>query len=175
MSKRTYLLISILAACALLVINDRLDGTNDSALAQDVQRRQTLPAQSRPVIDPADADQSLDVLEPLASRANFRPPTGNAFPAVVPPPLIEAALAVAPVARATAPSLPFKLIGKKKDGEVWEVYLSEGDTTHIVRLGDTVNEAYKVRSIDPPTMVLSYLPLDQDQSMNIGPAPEGPN
>ncbi|WP_382174774.1 hypothetical protein [Hydrogenophaga luteola] len=69
-----------------------------------------------------------------------------------------------------APPLPFSFLGKKAEGGAWEVYLARGDLSYIVREGTTFAEVYRVESIRPPEMTLTYLPLEQTQVMNIGAA-----
>lgn len=90
----------------------------------------------------------------LFSTRNWNPPP--------PPP--------APVAEAApvAPPLPFAFLGKKLEGEVWEVYLSRGEQTFIAREGQTLDGTYRVDKIAPPTLALTYLPLGQSQSLPIG-------
>ena len=70
----------------------------------------------------------------------------------------------------TAPALDYTYIGKKLDDAKWEVYLSKGEQTFIVREKTTVEDVYRVESIKPPMLTLTYLPLNQMQTMNIGGA-----
>lgn len=81
------------------------------------------------------------------------------------PPPTQASIAVAaPV----APPLSFAFLGKKLEGEVWEVYLSRDEQTFIAREGQTLDGAYRVDKISPPTLALTYLPLGQPQTLMIG-------
>jgi hypothetical protein len=69
----------------------------------------------------------------------------------------------------TAPPLPFKFIGKLVGDGVWEVYLARGDRTYVVRdKGFVIDGTYRVESIAPPVLTLTYLPLNQVQQLNIG-------
>jgi hypothetical protein len=69
----------------------------------------------------------------------------------------------------TAPPLPFTFIGKSVGDGAWEVYLARGDRTYIVReKGDVIDGTYRVESIMPPVLTLTYLPLNQIQQLNIG-------
>ena len=72
------------------------------------------------------------------------------------------------VAAPVAPPLPFVYLGKKIEGEVWEVYLSRAEQTFIARVGQTLDATYRVDSIAPPSLVLTYLPLGQSQTLPIG-------
>lgn len=81
-----------------------------------------------------------------------------------PPPARSSSAAVIPV----APPLPFTYLGKKEEAGVWEVYLSQGERTFVVKTGQNLDVQYRVDKIDPPHMQLTYLPLGQAQSLVIG-------
>ncbi|WP_371764712.1 hypothetical protein [Massilia sp.] len=69
----------------------------------------------------------------------------------------------------TAPPLPFTFIGKSVGDGAWEVYLARGDRTYVVRdKGAVIDGTYRVESIAPPVLTLTYLPLNQVQQLNIG-------
>lgn len=85
------------------------------------------------------------------------------------PPPPPAATPVAP-APPVAPALPFSYIGKRRADKGWEVFLSKGDSTFIVREGQTFAETYRVESIQPPQMTLTYMPLSQTQTISVGEA-----
>lgn len=83
-----------------------------------------------------------------------------------PPPPSVAALAPPPP---SAPPLPFTFIGKSVGGGAWEIYLSRGERTYVVRdKGAVLDGTYRVESIAPPVLTLTYLPLNQQQQLNIG-------
>ena len=84
------------------------------------------------------------------------PPPPPPHPAPPPPP-------------PTAPPLPFTFIGKSVGDGAWEVYLARGDRTYVVReKGAVIDGTYRVESIAPPVLTLTYLPLNQVQQLNIG-------
>jgi hypothetical protein len=68
------------------------------------------------------------------------------------------------------PSLPFTYLGKRGADGNWEVYLTRGDETLIVRDQMVIDGSYRVDAIKPPTMTLVYLPLKLVQTMDIGSA-----
>lgn len=68
----------------------------------------------------------------------------------------------------TAPPLPFTYLGKKVEDGMWEVYLSRGEQTFIVRVQTVIDGIYRADSIKPPTLSLTYLPLNQVQTLAIG-------
>jgi hypothetical protein len=66
-----------------------------------------------------------------------------------------------------APPLPFKYLGKAKETDQWQVFLSKGDVTLMVKEEDVIDSLYRVQSITPPSMTLLYLPLSETQSLTI--------
>jgi hypothetical protein len=64
-----------------------------------------------------------------------------------------------------APPVPFVYLGKKLEGGQWEVYLGRGEEVLIVREGMALDGTYQVKSINPPTLTLLYLPLKQSQTI----------
>lgn len=100
-----------------------------------------------------------DEATPTGSRDLFAIRNWNPPPPPTPP---------APPAPPTAPPMPFLYVGKKQDGQGWEVYLVRGDQTFIAREGQTIEGQYKVERIAPPVLTLTYLPLRQAQSVAIG-------
>jgi hypothetical protein len=67
-----------------------------------------------------------------------------------------------------APPLPFSYIGKAAADGAWEVFLSRADKIYVVRTKAVIDGTYRVESIAPPLMTLTYLPLNQVQQINIG-------
>jgi hypothetical protein len=90
----------------------------------------------------------------LFSTRNWTPPPPPAVAVSAPPP--------------TAPPLPYTYAGKKQEAGQWEVYLTRGETSYIVRQGAGLDDTYVVERIEPPTMTLKYRPLGQQQNLTIG-------
>jgi hypothetical protein len=67
-----------------------------------------------------------------------------------------------------APPLPYTYLGKKLENGVWEVYLALGDQVRIVRPKTLLDDKYRIDAIAPPELRLTYLPLQQQQILNIG-------
>ena len=93
----------------------------------------------------------------LFESSSWTPPAPPAKP--LPP-------AVAPAP--TAPVFPFQYVGKKLENSIWEVYLSRGDQSFLVREGGTLESTYRIDSITPQRLSVTYLPLGQSQSLSIG-------
>lgn len=162
-------------AAGLVVFGDT---TPDNTLAEPAERvatvSSTAPARSTAVAKPV-ADTAIVRLVPrdeligadgerfgeggqgLFARQDWTPPPPP--PSNVPPP---------PPPPPVAPPLPFRYIGKSLQDGVWEIYLARNDRTYLVRDGTTIDGAYRVDAIRPPTLTLTYLPLDQVQQLNIG-------
>lgn len=68
----------------------------------------------------------------------------------------------------TAPPLPFTYLGKQISDGQWSVFLARGDTTFIATVGAVLDNRYRVDSVAPPIMTLTYLPLKQVQQLSIG-------
>lgn len=75
-----------------------------------------------------------------------------------------------PKPKPTAPPLPFTVLGKKLEDGVWQIFLAQQDKTYIVRARDTIGSDYRVESIAPPTAVLTYIPMNERQTLAIGNA-----
>jgi hypothetical protein len=82
------------------------------------------------------------------------PPPPPAPPPPAPPP--------------SAPPLPFTFIGKAVANGEWEVFLARGNETLIVRNKTTIDGAWRVDRIAPPSITFTYLPMNQVQQLNIG-------
>ena len=70
----------------------------------------------------------------------------------------------------TAPPLPYKVIGKKFEDGTWQVFLARQDQVFVVKPQDTLENTYRVEETKPPVMTLTYLPLQQRQTLPIGAA-----
>jgi len=69
----------------------------------------------------------------------------------------------------TAPPLPFVFKGKlAEEGEKTAVFLNKQGRSYIVREGDVLDKIYSVDEVRPPVMILTYLPLNVKQTIQIG-------
>lgn len=85
-----------------------------------------------------------------------------------PPPPPTVAPSPVPVPAPSAPPVPYTYLGKALGEGNWEVYLARASQTYIVRKQSVIDGMYRVDAIAPPSMTLTYLPLNQVQQMNIG-------
>jgi hypothetical protein len=79
-----------------------------------------------------------------------------------------AAPAPAPEPAPQLPPLPFRVLGSHEQGGKTTVFLQQNERNHVVRVGDVIDDTYKVESIDGASMKLRYLPLDQVQTLELG-------
>lgn len=80
-----------------------------------------------------------------------------------PPPV-----AATPPAAPSAPAMPYTFLGKKHESGAWEIYLGRGEQSFIAREGQVLEGAWRVDAIAPPSMTLTYLPLNQAQTLAVG-------
>ncbi len=67
-----------------------------------------------------------------------------------------------------APPLPFTVFGRMVEYGRTTVFLNGHDHSHAARVGDVINKTYRVDAIKDEVVVLTYLPLNQQQSLRIG-------
>lgn len=86
---------------------------------------------------------------------------------VPPPPVVVKPLHPPPPPPPVAPPLKLVFIGKKFEEGVWEVYLALGDITYVVRKNSVIEHVYRVDTITPNLVMLTYLPYNLPQRLNI--------
>lgn len=120
----------------------------ESAIRLDRLRREPYPPLRS---DPFKGDLAFDPASP-----------GAAF---------EGGMAQRPSGPPPPPPVPFTYMGKMLDDGETVVFLTRGDRNYVVRKGATLDGQYRVDTIGPRTMVLTYLPAKAKQSLAIGSAP----
>ena len=58
--------------------------------------------------------------------------------------------------------------GKLAEQGQFSVFLTRNGKPYVARPGDVLDGQYRVDAIDPPVLELTYLPLAQKQTLNIG-------
>ncbi len=66
------------------------------------------------------------------------------------------------------PPLPFQYLGRLVDNGVTTVFLTRQDRHYTVRPGDVIDNTYRVDAVEATQVVLTYLPLDMQQTLPIG-------
>jgi hypothetical protein len=167
--RHSLLLAGVLGAGALLLFGER----QPVAEVAEAVERAVAPAHPR-AARPAVAQPAILALLPRSEVAGEDGDTFGGADGVfqsqnwTPPPPKMAVTAALPPAPPMAPPLPFVYLGKVAADGAWEVFLSRADKTYIVRAHTVIDGAYKVVTIAPPVMTLTYLPLNQVQQLNIG-------
>jgi hypothetical protein len=46
-------------------------------------------------------------------------------------------------------------------------FLAKGEALHVVKVGDIVDDAYRIESLSPAKVVITYLPLKQQQTLSV--------
>jgi len=106
-----------------------------------------------------------------ATRDPFAPPVRQ-IPRSRPKPSAPVIVAKA-APPPTAPALPFEYMGKLVDGDETTVFLLRGDRNLVVRAGDTFESVYRLDRITDNELILTYLPMNLQQSLNTGAAKAG--
>ena len=165
---RMIVLLLGLAAAGALVLTDQGDKPEVVNVVPRAPLRQPdTAADLQKNLPRAKADSSSAIV-PLRARGP-RPAVQDAFavrtwrkPVAVIPQI------PAPVPAPVAPALPYTFLGKQYLAGQWEVFLNAQGRTMIVRLGDTLDGAWRVQALQPPTLTLVHLPTSEQKSLPIG-------
>jgi hypothetical protein len=162
------LLTATLAAAAWV----RDSGDAGQAVVTAQNRERPVERAARPA--PANESAPRLELEQLESRGlgdaagdPFAVRVPRATPRPRPAPAPQVATVPPPPAR-SAPPLPFVYMGKLLSTEDISVFLIHGDRNLIVREGDTIDSVYRVERIAERALTLTYLPLNQRQTLTFG-------
>ncbi|MDO8653453.1 MAG: hypothetical protein Q7R66_14800 [Undibacterium sp.] len=176
--RHVFLVAALIGAGGLALFGDKTPGSGIAvAIARAPASRTTLSPLARST--PASASVPI---ERLLARAKIvageqmgsDTPTTIAMPFAsqnwtpAPPQVITPAQIIAAPPVPTAPPLPFIFLGKSLSDGAWEVFLSRGGRTIIVRNNSEIDGIYRVDAIAPPILSMTYLPLNQVQQLTIG-------
>jgi hypothetical protein len=189
-ARHAILALALVGAGLLAAFGDRTPAGDIAEPAERpapraVPARTPAPAAAQPVVTPAASAKTADAApaqpvlalvprDVLIGDGDAAFGQGGAGPFAhqdwtPPPPPPPPPQPAPPPPPPTAPPLPFTFIGKSVGNGAWEVYLARGDRTYVVReKGAVIDGTYRVESIAPPILTLTYLPLNQIQQLNIG-------
>lgn len=177
MKRRHVLMGGTLAIAAWLALF--ADKTPESGLAEPVARAvKSVPRSAPKAIAPSvDSDGVLALRARSDLIGGAHQNTNEAAPGALfsshswePPPPRVVMVKALPPPPPTAPPLPYTYLGKMAEEGVWEVFLARGEQTYIVRIASVIDGVYRVDAIRPPALSLTYLPLKQMQTLQIGSA-----
>jgi hypothetical protein len=98
--------------------------------------------------------------DPFAARGWLPPPP--------PPPPPQAEAPPAPPPPPTAPPVPFRFVGLLEEkASKPAAFLAKGDALYVVHVGDVVESTYRVESFNSAQVVVTYLPLQQRQTIEV--------
>lgn len=171
--RRLWVLVAVLAGIAVLVLTDTGSTTPEVVPAAPSAQRSPAPARAQPAPATAAGEVEIAAVQARARAAqvdeafaalSWRRPVAAPVPK---PPLPGAVDAAAPPA--PAPALPYTLLGKQRQDQRWQVFLSgpQGSTL-VVRQGEVIDGIWRVEGINPPSMRLVHLPTGERQVVRIG-------
>jgi hypothetical protein len=133
------------------VTRDKPSSAPSTAL--DLQKLQRRP-QSEPESDPFGTRDFTPPPPPKPKReASAGGPGAMQAPAPPPP---------------QAPPLPFTYMGRLDEDQDTTVFLTAGDRNLVVKPGDVIDNTYKLEQVTQSSVVLTYLPMNQKQTLAIG-------
>ncbi|MBK4735820.1 hypothetical protein [Noviherbaspirillum pedocola] len=140
---------------------------DDGGVAMPVQRAsRALAATPEAMEAPAEiapprreAFEQSPQADPFAATSWLPPTPPSPPPAKAPPP-----------APPSAPPLPFRFVGLLEDQARPTAFLSRGDALHVVSAGQVLDDVYRIESVTPTEIVITYLPLRQRQTLPVSGA-----
>jgi hypothetical protein len=104
-----------------------------------------------------------------AKRSGMQNEPGELFTVDRPPvPPKTAASRPATPERPVAPPLPYIYMGKMLENGELTLFLTRNEKPYVARAGDILDGQYQVDAIRSTQVELTYLPLGQKQTLNIG-------
>jgi hypothetical protein len=169
MSPRHRALLAMLLVSAALVAYDqtRSEASTSANIVEAAPRHAGAPRTA------PHAREQASTIGSVSPRDQFVADDQNAFEPLdppAPPAPVAVPQKAPPPPPPTAPQLPFAAIGKKFQGGQWEVFLAHDDRTYLAHVDDVIDDTYRVVAINPPSMTLVYLPMNEQQTLDIGKA-----
>lgn len=165
-TRRWIMWLALLGAAAALVLYDRKPAVNGAVVA-DTPRPTPVsgagsPAPRERAGSPA-ADAPILAIQPRR-RTRVYADSFSPHDWTPPPPPVKRVVPPPPA----APAVPYTVLGKKYEDGQWQVFLARQGHVFVVTAHDLLENTYRIEETRPPTMTLTYLPLQQLQSLPIG-------
>ncbi len=171
--------VTLVATLIAVVLVEDEDETAIETVGPAASTQSARPSSAR-VSVPQARNDDLDVGQ-LGQR-KFDPLAGDLFAsaswAPKPPPITpeqqaamlqqqQRAKVKAPPPAPTPPPLQFKYIGKAIEGnQIW-VFLTQANENYIARIGEKIDDQYRLDTISDESVILTYLPLNAKQVLPI--------
>jgi len=168
------------AGAAIFAVAMHFSGSDNDGVVESVSRSGDTtaaaphagaePSRATPAAQGAPEAPSLPTRSKIAGSADKDPFAARGWLPPPPPPLpvsaIEAAPALAPPP--TAPPVPFRFVGLIEEKSAKPAaFIAKGDALFVVHVGDVVENTYRVESFDSAQVVVTYLPLQQRQTIEV--------
>ena len=139
------------------------DASGSTAAASPVPAEAARPATAAP------AAPSLPTRTKITESASKDPFAARGWlPPPPPPPPPAAALPPPPPPPPTAPPVPFRFVGLLEEKSAKPAaFIAKGDSLYVVHVGDVVESTYRVESFNSAQVVVTYLPLQQRQTIEV--------
>jgi hypothetical protein len=160
--------VTLLAAGWLSWFGDNTSGTT---IVPPAQRNGSAGLPAKTVAAPVSAPAILELRargELIGSASGAAETLFGSHSWTPPPPPPPMMVNAPPPPKPSAPPLPFIYLGKKLENGKWEAYLARGSDTYVVREKSMIDGTYRAESITPSTLTITYLPLQQVQTLTIG-------
>jgi len=129
----------------------------------------TASAETTPSTATAPAAPSLPTRSRITESASKDPFAARGWlPPPPPPPPLAAEAPPPPPPPPTAPPVPFRFVGllEEKSSKP-AAFIAKGDALYVVHVGDVVESTYRVESFNSAQVVITYLPLQQRQTIEV--------
>lgn len=157
----------IVAVCATVWVTMQ-DQPDEPRSSPSVAKGTSRAPRTVPAAAVKDAEAVADLPLDLLNRGSGEKFSANLFPvrSWQPPP--KSAAKAGPPPPPMAPPLPFTAFGQMIEGGRTTVFLNGRDRSYAVKAGDVLDKTYRVDTIREGAVVLTYLPLNQQQTLQTG-------
>ncbi len=142
------------------VIKSASVGATDNAPAKSATERSAERAPEAPDVPSRAQVAKSAKSDPFAAKGWLPPPP--------PPPPPPAPVAPPPPPPPMAPPVPYKFIGQIEDKSAKPAaFITKGDALFVVHVGDVIENTYRIESFNSAQVVITYLPLKQQQTIDV--------
>lgn len=179
--RKVWLTVALLITLAITIYVSKLEDDSSELvsvrdrtpksprLVIDGQKINIDSAESEAILVRNISDPKKDIFQANTNtsiQVNEQAPVANVEAVFEPKPKLALVEVVVPPPE--APPIPFKYLGKYNDQNGLVVFLSHNGKNLIVKSGDIIQQTYRVDEIKPPTLIMTYLPMEIIQTINIG-------